>query len=323
MFSYIKYVRAISDAGSFSEAAKSLYITQPCLSAMIKKAETQLGIKLFDRTSKPLQLTDLGRQYLEYYDKVQSIEREFENYLSDVRGLQTGSLYIGTNNVFASYVLPPLIRHFNNLYPGVRVHMIEGNVRYLSEALAQGRLDFVIDNCPMDTEEFFQEKIGDEQLLLAAHRSVVEAESIPDTFLTYHQIICGTHLNENTPSVPIISFAHLPFILLRAGNDTRIRVDSIFAEARKTAVPQLEVDQLATAYNIACNQLGITLVSDTLIYNATPNDDMKYYKLDSSHTKRAIYIYSKLRKYQTSAMQAFLTVARTYVPQKILFNKKT
>ena len=64
MFRNMEYIYAVYRAGSFSAAAKELYITQPCLSAMVKKTEMQLGVPIFDRNTKPLRLTEYGVQYI-------------------------------------------------------------------------------------------------------------------------------------------------------------------------------------------------------------------------------------------------------------------
>ena len=115
MFRNMEYIYAVYKAGSFSAAAKELYITQPCLSAMIKKTEMQLGVPIFDRNTTPLRLTEYGLEYIAYLEKIQGLEGEFEQYLSDVRGLRTGHLSIGANTVLASFVLPVLIQRFKTL----------------------------------------------------------------------------------------------------------------------------------------------------------------------------------------------------------------
>ena len=135
MFRYKEYIYAVYTTGSFSAAADQLFLSQPCLSAMVKKAEDQLGVPIFDRTTKPVSLTEYGVQYIAFLENIQQLEQGFEQYLNDVRGLRTGKLFIGANNVFASYVLPSLIHRFKQPYPGVQVQMAEGNISYLEDAL--------------------------------------------------------------------------------------------------------------------------------------------------------------------------------------------
>lgn len=317
MFREMEYVYAVYQAGSFSAAAKTMFVSQPCLSAMVKKAEDRLGVPIFDRNTKPLGLTEYGIKYIEYLEKIRNLEHEFEQYLGDVRGVKTGKLSIGANNVLASFILPPLIRHFNTQYPCVQVQMVEGNISYLEEALTHGRLDLVLDNCPMNTDICLQHHLGTEHLLVAAPKSAHDAAALSDCCLTHGDILAGRHLDANAPALPIETFSEAPFIALRSGNDTRIRMDTIFQQAGISARIQLEVDQLATAYNIACNGLGLTLVSDTLLYKTPPHPNMCYYKLRSNQTARAIYLYHKRGRYVTIAMQKFMDTAASLLAQSV------
>ena len=308
----MEYIYAVYTAGSFTEAAKDLYISQPCLSAAVKKVEEQLGVPIFNRTTKPLTLTEYGRQYIDYLEKLQRLELEFERYLNDVRGLRTGYLSIGANNVFASFVLPGLIRSFKSQYPGVQVNMVEGKIAYLEDALMRGKVDLVLDNCLLDTGVFAQTCIGTEHLLLAAHKTV----KFTDACLTHSDILAGKPTREDVPALPIEAFADLPLIALHTGNDTRFRMDSVFQQAQIPPNIQLEVDQLATAYQIACTGLNATLVSDTLLYKTPANPDMCYYKLDSNITTRPIYMYHKRAEHIPMAMQTFMDMVVTTFGEK-------
>ena len=302
----LHYIYTVYRMGSVSAAARELFVSQPSLSAAIKKIEQDLGVQIFNRKTKPLSLTEYGVQYMAYLEKLQDMEKEFDQYLNDVRGLHTGTLWIGANNVFASFVLPSLIFQFKSQYPGIQVQMVEGNIAYLENALLSGNLDLVLDNCPMDTVTCAQYCFGTEHLLLAAHASVHDAAHVRTSCLSHQDILCGRHLHADTPTVSMEAFAGLPFIALRNGNDTRLRMDTIFRESDLNANIQLEVDQLATAYNIACTGLGLTFVSDTLLYKVPPHPQMCYYKLDSASTTRQMYLYHKRSHYLTLAMQKFM-----------------
>jgi len=102
------------------------------------------------------------------------------------------------------------------------------------------------------------------------------------------------------------TFQDPPFIALRHGNDPRIQLDSLCEQAGFTPKIQLEVDQLTTAYNIVCNNIGITLVSDTLVTRTPPVSNLVYYKINSDHTKRFAYFYYKNSSYVTLAMREFI-----------------
>ena len=136
MFRYKSYVNEVYKEKSFSKAAENLYISQPSLSARIIKLEEELGMPIFDRSTSPLRLTEFGEVYMEALREVDAIERRIENYISDISHLRTGKLTIGASNVFAAYVIPPLISKFQKRYPEVKIRLIEGNTETLEALLA-------------------------------------------------------------------------------------------------------------------------------------------------------------------------------------------
>ena len=74
------------------------------------------------------------------------------------------------------------------------------------------------------------------------------------------------------------------------------------------------MDQLSTAYNIVCSNMGLTLVSDTLISRTAPVPQMVYYKINSSLTERSAYFYYKSGAYVTLAMQEFIKTGVQQAP---------
>ena len=109
MFEGKEYVYEVYKTGSFSKAAEKLYITQPSLSAMVKKVEKKLGAPIFDRSTSPPGLTQCGERYIRCVERLMDMENEFGNYLNDLEGLRAGHLAIGGSNLFTSYILPPIL----------------------------------------------------------------------------------------------------------------------------------------------------------------------------------------------------------------------
>lgn len=307
MFRNMEYVYEVYKEKSFTKAAKNLFVTQPCLSALIKKNEQKLGFQIFTRNTNPIQLTECGKEYIRYIEKIQALENEFENYLNDVRGLKTGHLSIGSNNAFSALVLPQMISNFNRKYPGVEVNLSEGNIFYLEEKLFKGDLDLVFDNHPMDEAIYEKELFGSEQLLLAS--PIKPGAALSEYALSHQEILEGKHLLSETPTVAFSRFQDQDFIALHSGNDTRIRMDLLCEQAGFRPKIRLEVDQLTTAYNIICNNMGTTLVSDTLVTRTAPVPGVVYYKIDSEHTKRFAYFYYKRSAYVSRAMREFIQAA--------------
>lgn len=314
MFHNKEYVYEVYKEMSFSKAAENMYISQPSLSLTIKKIENRLGTPLFDRSTTPIQLTDCGKEYIMCIEKIFDIENEFENYVSDLNNLKTGNLTIGASNIYASYILPPIITKFKSKYPKVQVDLIEADTAHLEKQLYEGTLDLIIDNYDFNNMDNIYKRhfFYKEQMILAVPEKLPHNKAGRKYRLTADDIIGNKHLDESTPSVPITLFKDAPFILLRQGNDTRDRAAKIFKEHQMKPNIILELDQLATAYNIACHGMGITLISDTSVKKISSNVGVYYYKIDSSHASREIYFYYRQNKYMTKAMKEFLSIS---IPQ--------
>ena len=89
------YVYAVWQEKSFSAAARKLFVSQPALSASVRKVERELGLPIFDRSTTPLQLTDAGRAYIEAAERIFRIKRDLKSYCDDLAGLESGTLRLG------------------------------------------------------------------------------------------------------------------------------------------------------------------------------------------------------------------------------------
>ncbi len=311
MFKGKEYIYEVYKEKSFSRAAQNLYISQPALSAAIKKVEKRIGCCIFDRSTSPVQLTEAGMEYVKSIERIMDIENRFENYLSNLNQLKTGRLSIGASNVFASFILPIIITEFTRRYPSIKVNLVESNSAHLEDQLFSGTLDFVIDNYPLNETIYEKHLFCRECLILTVPRKFASNQPAQEYQLSINDIRNGIHLDPATKAVPLAFFAHDPFIILRIGNDTRIRAEKILQESGIMPKVILELDQLATAYNVACYGMGNTIISDTLAQKANHDADMVYYKLSSPYAFRDVFFYNKQNKYITRTMEEFIKVAQT------------
>ncbi len=306
MFKWKEYVYEIYKEKSFSKAAKNLYISQPSLSARIKKIEQELGSPIFDRTTTPLRLTAVGAVYVEAIEEILKVEERVENYINEEHTLKSGHLSIGASNIFAAYVLPPIITEFKNKFPHVNIRLTEGNTETLEQMLAANSLDMVIDNNHYDTVLYDKEFYSKELLLLAVPRLYGVCEKTKEYQLTEDVLRSGVYLSDDYPEVSLSEFSDIPFIMLSPSNDTRTRGDRLCREAGFRPKIILELNQQATAYMVASTRMGATFVSDTLAVKLPAHENLAYYKLGGEAARRTVYFYYKKRKFKTRAMEEFI-----------------
>lgn len=309
LFEGKEYIYEVYKEKSFSKAAKNLYISQPSLSASVRRIEQKLGSPIFDRSSSPIQLTECGAAYLKAAQQIMEIERNFEDYLNNLQNLQTGSLSIGGSSLFASYVLPPLIAKFTRRYPLITIDLAEENTASLERHLLDGSLDLIIDNFQFDAELFDKHFYRPEHLLAAVPTAFSINQKLSAFALDPTSILSGTYLDDSTPCVPFQLFRDEPFLFLKPENDTMQRGMKICKKYGFQPHILLHLDQQITAYNIACSGMGICFVSDTLICATSPHPNVIYYKLDFEESVRKIYFYHKKNRYLSFAMKEFLEMS--------------
>ena len=306
MFVWKKYVYEVYKERSFTKAAQNLYISQPSLSARIKKIEEIIGEPLFDRSTTPLQLTEVGKVYIEAAEEITQIEQRVENYINDLAGLKTGNLAVGASTLFAAYEVPSLITQFNQKFPDVHIQLIEGNTAELEEMLGSNALDFVIDNYHYDSILYNKELYCEENILLAVPKHFAVNEELGMYQLSYKNIKNKNYLSRKYPAVPLGRFADLPFIMLTQGNDTRTRGDRLCRNVGFKPNIVLEFNQQSTAYMASSTQLGATFISDILVSQLPAFENLVYYKLDGEEAKRKVFFYYKTHKYKTRVMEEFV-----------------
>lgn len=306
MFVWKKYVYEVYKERSFTKAAQNLYISQPSLSARIKKIEEIIGEPLFDRSTTPLQLTEVGKVYIEAAEEITQIEQRVENYINDLAGLKTGNLAVGASTLFAAYVVPSLITQFNQKFSDVHIQLIEGNTAELEEMLGSNALDFVIDNYHYDSILYNKELYCEENILLAVPKHFAVNEELGMYQLSYKNIKNKNYLSRKYPAVPLGRFADLPFIMLTQGNDTRTRGDRLCRNVGFKPNIVLEFNQQSTAYMASSTQLGATFISDILVSQLPAFENLVYYKLDGEEAKRKVFFYYKTHKYKTRVMEEFI-----------------
>lgn len=306
MFQGMEYVYEIYKQGSFSKAAKKLYVSQPSLSATVKRVETKIGYPIFDRSKKPLVLTECGEHYIKTVEQILSAKNEFTNFLNDWGDLKLGKLSIGGGSLFLAFALPPLICEFTSKFPGVHVELLEDSTGRLLEYMQNGLLDVVLDNNVLDEELYDSVALKEEHLMLAVPRSFEENERLKEYQISVDAIRDGSYLNDEVKPIDLKEFAEDPFILLKQENDTRERAMHICKENKFEPNIIFELDQQMTSYNITSSGMGISFLSDTLIAKMPQNPNLVYYKLKGEHTKRQIYFYWKKGRYVSRPMEEFL-----------------
>ena len=137
----LRAFRLAAQHHSFARAAEALYITPSGLSVLIKELESRVGFRLFDRTTRRVELTPDGRQLLVVIQR--SLE-ELDVAIANIGGgakRNRQSISLGTTPLVAANILPPAMREFRKLRPDVKIHLFDADLPTLIQMVEAGKLD--------------------------------------------------------------------------------------------------------------------------------------------------------------------------------------
>ncbi len=140
----LRYFRTIASTGHMTRAARTLGLSQPALSAVVKKLEQEVGAELLHRTGKGVELTEAGRVFLVH---AEDALRRVESGVVAVRqlvGLESGSIRIGGGATATTYLLPPVVSEIRRKHPGLRFYVRESGSMAIAASVLSGELDLGI-----------------------------------------------------------------------------------------------------------------------------------------------------------------------------------
>lgn len=143
---HLKTFHVVASLGSFTEAAKALYMTQPAVSQQIQGIEHAPRNPLFDRSKRQIRLTAKGKILFSYTQKLFGIFREIENVFSDLNHLLTGELTIAASAVMGNYFLSSFIAEFYKKYPLISIRLEMGDSAYVTHLVEEGLADVALSS---------------------------------------------------------------------------------------------------------------------------------------------------------------------------------
>lgn len=139
-----QYILSIAKHLSISKAAEELYVSQPHLSRTLMRIEKDLGVKLFDRTKLPIQLTYAGKRYVDYCKRFETLRNEMTLEFKEISNSHVGQLTLGIPPVRGSYLLPIILPKFAEMYPQTKIIIQEGNSVATAGLVERGEVDIGI-----------------------------------------------------------------------------------------------------------------------------------------------------------------------------------
>jgi DNA-binding transcriptional LysR family regulator len=274
---HINYVQVVIDEGGISNAARKLNISQPALSARIRKIEEDFGIVVFDKNHRPALLTEDGRRYLEYVQRQQLLEKSFRQYISDSKNLRTGELRIGGTHLYTQCFLPGVIKRFIKLYPGISIKIVNASAPVLTAMVSKGELDLFITSPGKNSQGLRYEPLFDTRLYLCVP---AEYEVNRELGKKAVRVDGFSGINLKKCSIDPKQLEDYTFVLLEESQLMGGVMRTVFRKYGVCPQSFIYTDQAMTAYALTQAGLGISLMFDRTLSQVGDDSRVCYYTLD-------------------------------------------
>lgn len=236
----LKQLRAfvsVADAGSFTEAAQRLHLTQSGLSLLVKELETELGVRLFDRSTRRIRLSVAGS---DFYPQALRVLEDLDSAVNSTLQLQEkqrGSIRVACTPLYSTGLLPQALTGYQARYPAIRVRLLDSLNEQALSRVANGEADIGIAPTRPTSQDIIQEPL----------------------FRDRFTLICPTdHPLARRKRVSWAQALAYPFVSLTRDYTARLQADLIARSPSLTLRPTQEVSFLTTALGMVKWGHGIT-----------------------------------------------------------------
>jgi DNA-binding transcriptional LysR family regulator len=151
---HLTYFIEVAKNKSFTQASKSLHLSQSTISKVVKSLEEELNVELIDRSAKKIELTDAGEIVLAEGEMIMESLNDLSTHLYELMNLKKGKIKIGIPPIIGFLFFPKIIKGFNNLYPDIKIKISEDDSQQVKQEVSDGKLDLGVVMLPVDEKEF-------------------------------------------------------------------------------------------------------------------------------------------------------------------------
>ena len=271
----LKYVLAVAEYKNFTLAADKCFVTQPTLSMQIQKIEEELNIQIFDRTKKPIQLTDIGQKIVTQAKSIVNEADRIQDIVEQQKGFIGGEFRLGIIPTIMPTLLPMFLKNFIKKYPKVKLIIEELNTAEIITKLNNGHLDAAIAATPLQEEK------------------IKEIVLYYEPFMAY---IPEGHHHFQKKEIEVADLNLDEILLLQDGHCFR---DGILNLCRNNTINeinhfQIESGSFETLIKLANEGLGTTLLPylHTLDLNESDKNKLRHFK-EPKPAREVSIIYPK------------------------------
>ena len=296
----LKYVLAVAEHKNFTLAAEKCFVTQPTLSMQIQKIEEELSINIFDRTKKPIQLTELGKKIVDQAKNIVNEADRMQDIVEQQKGFIGGEFRLGIIPTITPTLLPMFLKNFIKKYPKVKLIIEELNTEEIIQRLNNGHLDAAIAATPLH-----ENKIKE---------IVLYFEPFVAYIPTHHQ-----HYNKQEIEISDLDVSEI--LLLQDGHCFRENVLNFCKNEAKSERThfQLESGSFETLIKLADEGLGTTLLPYLHTLDLKEDDQLKLRHFKEPKPAREVSLIYPKNELKIQIIDALRTTISGVIKGAIVF----
>ena len=276
---------AVADCGKMRAAAERLHISQPSVSQAVRELESYYNIKLFERLSQRIYITETGKKLLPYARHIIDSFETMEGFINDTSAGNVirvgGSVSVGTR------LLPPMIKSLENEVPDVDVCVIVDNTAAIEGKIQRSELDIAVVEGIVRSDELVKKDIYDDELVL-----VVGPE---------HELF-------NHPGIKLKELTKHALISRESGSVERNQFEQFLLEHDIKMKNKWSCSNTETIKKAVLNGEGIAILSRMVIEKEIAAGEVRVLNVENTRMKRKIKLIYHKNKYISQAMKQFIDI---------------
>lgn len=266
----------VSEKGSFSAAAQALHMTQPAVTMQVQSLEEYFGTKLFNRSTKRIELSEAGRALMPFARRSIELIRDTDMAMSKFTHMLQGRLQLGASLTIGEYVLPRMLGPFGQQYPNIAISMKVMNTAQILEEIANHQLNFGLIEAPVQHPDMHIEAVMKDELKL---------------------IVPANHPLAEASVVSLEDVLKYPFIVREQGSGTRQVMEEQFARKNidiQSVRAVMELGSTGAIKSAVEAGLGIAIISPSSVKHEVTLGLVKIVDIEDCSFERQFYsIYLK------------------------------
>ena len=289
---HMQYVLTVLKEGSFTNAAKKLYVSQPSLSQIIKTAESNLGAPIFDRSTDPITLTPAGQLYVEAARQVTTISTNLRKQVEELSKEEFGTIRLGISVQRGMELLPELYPRFKKRFPHVGLELHEQGSATMEKSVLEGEVGIALLTTFPRHEELVYDLIQEEKLVLIVNRECELAKRIAP----------------GTP-IDILEARDETFISSQSGHSVRTIQDSLFiTRDMKPKIDLVTISIEVGKHVVAASHVVMACPDSYVETDNSPDSAYFSYPILGVENPRHFYACYRKDMYLTKYMKGFLEI---------------